>query len=374
MNREILKGRVLGYDINRIFSRDSGFGSFYASKLLEAVLRKIESVEIVLYSNQKKSVLSKFKDSLEYQKLKFRSYMNPLRILVDKKISIFHAFGEFHPENKRIKKVISLTEFSNLTGATYAESDSGRTYEKYINNLDRFDKIICPSTAAAKMVVEKMPERPHDIAVILPGVNFEAAQADEKRDARKTIEKFGIKDEYFLYVGKVEIGKNIPVLVKGYLKFWQRAESVPALVMVSDPGDKLGAGLLRDTELLKSKGKFIVTGNISDEELKHLYVLSRALIHPVATDLYSPQIIEAMSLGIPVICSPEGFGTDLGHNTARFIAAHDPDDICNAMEAVEMNEVYRRKLIESGKKFASKYSWEDAAEQVLDLYCELLRE
>ena len=125
---------------------------------------------------------------------------------------------------------------------------------------------------------------------------------------------------------------------------------------------------------MESKGKLITTGKATDEELKHLYTSAKAFVYPVSTDLYSPQIIEAMAMGVPVICSADGFGTEIDHDAARFMIPYDVDDICAAIEAVESNPEYRSKLIQGGKRFASKYSWEAAAGGVLELYRELLNQ
>ena len=142
--------------------------------------------------------------------------------------------------------------------------------------------------------------------------------------------------------------------------------------MVTKAKGEVSEGLLKETALLKSKGKFIITGEIPDEELRQLYSAARALIHPVSTDPYSPQIIEAMTMGTPVLCSAEGFGNELDHDVARFIDPYNIDDICAGMDAVETNPEYRTKLKEGGKRFAGSYSWNSTANQIFELYSELI--
>ncbi|MBD3170062.1 MAG: glycosyltransferase [candidate division Zixibacteria bacterium] len=364
---------TLGYDINRIFSRKPNFGAHYAANLVKALVSVDDCLELVLYSNQKKSALSKFKDILGHPEVKFRNYISPKRLFTDKKLDVFHGFGDFRPDSKRFKRVISLTDFSVFKVSSFGENDQQNRANKYIDSLKHYEKIVCPSKSAAKLIVEYMPDRANDIVVIEPGLDFEYKKLPDEKSIARTKEELGIAEDFFLYIGKMEIGRNIPVMIKGYIEYWRRSQSVPSLVMVTDGNESAAESLLSGTELLRSKGKLITTGNLSDEQLLNLYSSANALIHPVATDFYSPQVIEAMAMGVPVLCSAIGFGAELEHDSARFIDPGDRDDICNALDAVENNTQYRNKLIEGGKRFTARYRWPNAASAVLELYSNLLK-
>jgi len=302
--------------------------------------------------------------------LRFQNYYSPGRLIRERKLSIFHSFGAFFPETRRFKRVLSLTDYSPLVSEMVFENRG--FHSKWISMLRKFNAIICPSELSAKMIIDHLPEKAGDIRVILPGVDIDSNLTIDEKKTRSIMGKYSINGAYFLFVGRIAPGRNIQNLIKAYIKYWQRSQTVPSLVMLSETDDDFGRKLLKDTELLRSKGKFAITGRVTEEDLHYLYFSARALIYPVATDVYSPQIIEAMAMGVPVICSGEGFGAEIDTGAARFIIPYEPDDICSAIEAVESNPEYRSQLIENARIFARKYNWESTARQILDLYNELI--
>lgn len=368
MNYEVFKDKVVGFDINRTFNNSYDFQSSYPLDLLKELLKNDSGLEFLLYSAQKRKTLNALKESLGYPELRFQAYHSFKRLIQDRKLNLFHSNSEFCPDSKKIRKVLSITNIGELISANINEDTDSKP--KWVNSLKKFDRIICPSKTLAKYLVDYLPDRAPDISVIRPGASIKTEVKEMDRDS--ILEKFGINGDYFLYVGKLAPGRGIPLLIDTYIKYWGRSETVPAMVFVSDPQPQVSDELLGNTALLKSKGKFIVTGKVSPDELAVLYASARILLHTSPSELYSPQIIEAMKLGTPVICSEDGFGTEIDHYAVRFVVSHEIDDICGAIEGIEANPDYRNQLIIGGKRFASKYSWDNAANETLDIYAELL--
>jgi len=150
MDNEIFKDKILGYDLNRAFSKTPGFARYYTMRLLKAMLDEHNELNMVLYSNQKRKLLSSIKGSLDYPAIRFRNYLSPKRIFTDRKLAVFHSFGDFHPENRRVRKIVSLTDFSALTNNSFALKHVNKSNAGPIESLRKFDKIVCPSKTAAK--------------------------------------------------------------------------------------------------------------------------------------------------------------------------------------------------------------------------------
>ncbi|MBD3233474.1 MAG: glycosyltransferase [candidate division Zixibacteria bacterium] len=368
MVHQDMTNQVVGFDINRAFGEVHDFQSSYPLNLLSKLLEIDSGLEFLLYSAQKRKRLNMLKESLGHPELRFQGYHSIKRLIQDRKLNIFHSNSEFCPDSKKIRKVLSVTNIGEPISDNIDEDTDSKP--KWINSLKKFDRIICPSKALAKYLVDFLPDRAPDISVIRPGPNINTDIPIQ--DINSVMQKFGIKGDYFLYVGKLIPGKGIPLLIDAYIKYWGRSEAVPAMVFVSEQEKQVSAELLGNTALIESKGKFIITGEVSPDELAVLYASARILFHPSPSDLYSQQIIEAMKMGTPVICSEDGFGTEIDHYAVRFVVSHEIDDVCAAIEAIEGNPDYRNKLIEGGKKFAAKYSWDNAAKEVLEIYSELL--
>jgi len=114
------------------------------------------------------------------------------------------------------------------------------------------------------------------------------------------------------------------------------------------------------------------TGFVSDEELAWLYKHAKAYVFPSLSEGFGMPGLEAMQFDLPVVssdatCLPEIYGE----------AAHyfDPEDV-NEM-AVSINEVLtddklRQKLIASGRRQRTLYSWEEMTKKIHQNYIQIL--
>lgn len=86
-------------------------------------------------------------------------------------------------------------------------------------------------------------------------------------------------------------------------------------------------------------------------ELKQLYRVSDALIHPTNRDSSSWVALEAMATGIPVVISPQGGIRDIVRHgeTGLHIPPKDPEAIADAVEALRKSPELRDRLIRQGR-------------------------
>jgi glycosyltransferase involved in cell wall biosynthesis len=125
----------------------------------------------------------------------------------------------------------------------------------------------------------------------------------------------------------------------------------------------------RKTELEKliPKGAKVKFWNgISDEDYLHLLVGASVLATASRSEGFGLPIIEAMSLGVPVVCSDIEIFHEVGGDAALYFS---PDSTVEFSQKVHQLEdiQLRTKVIELGKKQASRFNWRTSAQTLLDI-------
>ncbi len=104
-------------------------------------------------------------------------------------------------------------------------------------------------------------------------------------------EKFGVTDDYLIYVGRMDEGKNCPELFRYFLEYKGRhPESRLKLVLMG----KAACPIPRH-------GDIVNLGFVSEEDKFHGIAGAKALVLPSKFESLSISVLEAMSLSVPVI-------------------------------------------------------------------------
>lgn len=230
-----------------------------------------------------------------------------------------------------------------------------------LRKLRRADKVICVSrfTAEEAMALLNLPA--FKFIVVHNGCEFhprEPAPPGAKPD-------FIVPNEYFLFVGSLEPGKNLALLKEVYALAEGLKQLLPPLLIVGARWEGVGH------EGPPPKG-WRYLGRLRDEVLVYLYRHATGLVFPSKYEGFGFPVVEAMALGCPVICSPVASLTEVGGAAALFTDMK-PDAYLNAMRQVSREASMRNELIERGLAQATNFSWDKCAREVLEVYRETLR-
>lgn len=102
-------------------------------------------------------------------------------------------------------------------------------------------------------------------------------------------------------------------------------------------------------------------GRISDGELAALLMDSLCLAFPSLTEGFGLPIVEAMTLGCPVVVSERASLPEVCGNAALYAAADNPQAWFDRFLWLRNSEALRLQLTEKGKARASAYSWRASA-------------
>ena len=136
------------------------------------------------------------------------------------------------------------------------------------------------------------------IRQIHPAVDHEKF-SPTKRDAAVWESRLVLEPVRLLYVGRVSVEKNLPMLAEAFRKLCEKRRDA-ALVVVGDGPYRAAM----EKELSHLPAHFL--GTLGDEELAPLYASADLFVFPSRTDTLGQVVMEAQASGLPCLVSADG--------------------------------------------------------------------
>lgn len=175
---------------------------------------------------------------------------------------------------------------------------------------------------------------------------------------------------FIMYVGQQPDYKNIRRLGDAHQQLLDKYPDL-GLVLVGKMADDVRANQAYFEK--QSYKNILFTDFIPDEQRDWLMKQADAYVFPSLMEGFGLPGLEAMAAGAPVVssnatCLPEVYGT-----AAEYFDPLNVDDMAAAIERVISDESLRKKLIATGAKQVTKYSWRRMAEQTHQAYIDALK-
>jgi glycosyltransferase involved in cell wall biosynthesis len=171
---------------------------------------------------------------------------------------------------------------------------------------------------------------------------------------------------YFLFVGKVKFKKNVHGIVEGFIKFKEKFKTPHKLLILGDYGGAYYEKILKNLRDHSLENEVMFKGYIYDKNLYEFYKNARALVFSTLREGFGMPIIEAMSLGVPVITSNLSCMPEVADGAALLVDPHNPSEIADAMAKIAFNGELREDLVKKGIERAKQFSWEKHASKFLE--------
>ena len=197
------------------------------------------------------------------------------------------------------------------------------------------------------------------IDVVYDGINqiFEPLLEKEKIKIRKKITG---GSEYFLFVGALHPRKNVSGLLNAFDAFKSETSNDIKMVIVGGEMHKTG-DIFETYENMKFKNEVVFTGRVPTSDLHDIFGAALALTFVPFFEGFGIPIIEAMTAGVPVICSNTTSIPEVGGNAVVYADPMKIDQITNAMVRLANDKDLRIELIEKGFEQKNKFSWDETA-------------
>ncbi len=200
------------------------------------------------------------------------------------------------------------------------------------------------------------------IDVVYDGINqtFSPTTPEEQEAIRK---KYTNGAPYFLFVGALHPRKNISGLLKAFDAFKTIENSDMKMVIVGGKMFKTG-DIYETYQNTRCKDDIIFTGRIPTAELHQVLGAALALTFVPFFEGFGIPVVEAMSAGIPVVCSNTTSLPEVGGDAVLYADPCKTDEITEAMHLIANDKKLREDLIKKGAIQKEKFSWEKTADKL----------
>ena len=161
---------------------------------------------------------------------------------------------------------------------------------------------------------------------------------------------------YVLALARAQSHKNIATLIEAFA-----APRLTDLKLALFGGDALC------TIHPNPPANVVHLGRVSDRTLFSLMRTAAAYACPSRTEGFGLPVIEAMSLGCPVVAAPCGALPEIAGGAALYAHPDQPHEWAEAIDLVACRPSLRARLVQTGAKQATLYTWAGAADKLLDL-------
>ncbi|MEI9476424.1 MAG: glycosyltransferase family 1 protein [Deltaproteobacteria bacterium] len=177
---------------------------------------------------------------------------------------------------------------------------------------------------------------------------------------------------YVLYVGTERPRKDFGTLLEAFVALKREANQCRnlKLVKVGNAGrsDQFRQATLVQISRLGLEGQVIFTNYVSDMVLARLYSSAVALVIPSLYEGFGLPVIEAMACGCPIIASNSSSLPEVAGDAALFFTPKDVLELAHCLRRLIVDPYLRNELIVKAFERVSRFTWEKAARETLDVY------
>jgi len=228
------------------------------------------------------------------------------------------------------------------------------------------DEIICISNNTKKDLLKYYDVDQKKISVIHLGANHLLNSSDSLVliNKKNDIEK---RRPFLLYVGSRNKYKNFNLFLDGIANSDKVKKDFDIILF--------GGGHLTSKE--QERIRNLNLRNISnvdgdDNLLRNFYKKAKLFIFPSIFEGFGLPLLEAMSLGCPVLCARNSTFEELAADTTAYFDPHDIHDFKFQLEKILYSGTQLDENRILGLKRSNKFTWSKCAEQTLQVYKRLV--
>ena len=176
-------------------------------------------------------------------------------------------------------------------------------------------------------------------------------------------------DPTVLFVGRLEPRKGLTYLVRAFLRLKPAFPRLRLLVVGRDDKRQQEKAMAMVPPRLRPDLVFV--GSVPQEDLPSYYASADLFCAPsLGGESFGIVLVEAMAMGLPVVCSDIGGYRDLlrDNREGLLVPPRDPEALADALGALLDNPARRAALAEAARSSAARYAWPVVAAELAAIY------
>ena len=287
------------------------------------------------------------------------------------RVDLYHSPDFVLPPLRHARGVLTVHDLAFLMHPECADSRLRAYLEEVVpRSVQRADFIIADSENTRNDLVVLMGVSPDAVAVVPGGVEPRFMPIDDPALLQRARRQIGVPDDPFiLAIGVIEPRKNLNRLMDAFAQLKKQNKGPANLKLVLAGGKGwLYDGIYEHHAASPVRDDILLPGFVPDDLLPALYSAADVLAFPSLYEGFGLPILEAMACGTPVVASRASCLPEVAEGAALLVDPDNVDGLAIALEQALCDTDLRRGLIEQGSSRAAEYTWQRAAERLLEVY------
>ena len=208
------------------------------------------------------------------------------------------------------------------------------------------------------------------VTVLYSGVHERFQPVEDVGMVAAVRQKYRLQNfPYILSVGTLQPRKNYQMLIRAFAPL---ADKLPHHLVISGGKGWLYDEMLAEVERQGLTGRVHFIGFVDDADLPTLYGAADLFVFPSLYEGFGLPLLEAMGCGTAVLTSNSSSLPEVAGNAAPQLSPTDQPAWTEAIYHLLSHEDLRQQYVQKGREQARRFSWQQSAMQLLNIYQQLL--
>ena len=230
------------------------------------------------------------------------------------------------------------------------------------------DHIIAVSLQTKNDLMELWEIEEEKISVVYQGCHPAFCQQVSENQKETVRRKYNLPETFLLNVGAIEPRKNQLLILKAL-----KAGAIDEPLVIAGRKTDYLAELQQFIEKKKLQNQVFILPNVDFGDLPALYQCASVFIYPSQFEGFGIPVVEALQSGVPVIAAKGSCLEESGGPDSRYVSPNDEADLAEQIMLVLRDNELRNNMIENGKIYAEQFSDEAIANNLLNIYTDLIK-
>ncbi len=238
--------------------------------------------------------------------------------------------------------------------------------------LRRAARVVTPSKATRDELVRVLDADATTIDVAYHGVDQHTFHVPTDAEKARVQARLGLAGQsYIAFLGMLEPRKNVPGLIRGWVKACEGRELTPALVLAGGSGwdDTIDATVAE----VPSHLRVLRPGYLRFTDLPGYLGGATLVAYPSHGEGFGLPVLEAMACGAPVLTTDRLSLPEVGGDAVAYTEP-DPDAIATHLNALLDDPDRRARLGEAGHQRSLEFTWAASAEAHMAAFARALEQ
>ena len=295
--------------------------------------------------------------------------------LGSQRLDVLHCTANTAPLRSSVPLVLTLHDIIFLekavVGGTWYQR-LGNVYRRWNvpRVVQRSARILTVSDFERQRIIDHLGVDPARVTTVHNAVSRQFRIITDAELLTRIRVQYELPERFVFFLGNPDPKKNVPNVLRALLLLKQRNELTMLLVMANVTAAYV-QGVLTQIGGQSLMDNILLCGYIPNTVLPVVYNLATVFLCPSLRESFGLPILEAMACGTPVLTASTSAMPEVAGDAALLADPTSPEDMARQLLRLLTDATLRTDLRQRGLARAALFSWQNAAQQLIQIYKEV---